>query len=37
MGLALAGIPHQKSGVTAVLDYLTETAQQTRLVSNVQL
>jgi alanine-glyoxylate transaminase / serine-glyoxylate transaminase / serine-pyruvate transaminase len=29
MGLALAGIPHQKSGVTSVLEYLTETASQT--------
>ena len=28
MGLALAGIPHAKGGVTAALDYLTQAAQE---------
>ena len=27
MGLAVAGVPHQKGGVVAALDYLTEVAQ----------
>jgi len=27
MGLALAGIPHQKGGVTAALEYLAEQGQ----------
>ncbi len=30
MGLDLAGIPHTKSGVTAALDYLTESAKEAR-------
>jgi alanine-glyoxylate transaminase / serine-glyoxylate transaminase / serine-pyruvate transaminase len=29
MGLTLAGVPHQKGGVAAALDYLTGTAKQT--------
>jgi alanine-glyoxylate transaminase / serine-glyoxylate transaminase / serine-pyruvate transaminase len=30
MGLAVAGVPHSKGGVAAALDYLTETASQSR-------
>jgi alanine-glyoxylate transaminase/serine-glyoxylate transaminase/serine-pyruvate transaminase len=33
MGLALAGIPHKKAGVAAGLDYLTQAAQESRLVT----
>ena len=33
MGLALAGIPHTKAGVAAGLDYLTQAAQESRLVA----
>jgi alanine-glyoxylate transaminase/serine-glyoxylate transaminase/serine-pyruvate transaminase len=33
MGLALAEIPHKKAGVAAGLDYLTQAAQESRLVT----
>jgi len=33
MGLALAGIPHKKAGVAAALDYLTQAAQESKLVT----
>ena len=33
MGLALAGIPHKKAGVAAALDYLTQAAQESKLVA----
>ena len=36
MGLALGGVPHQKGGVAAVLDYLTETAKETYSAAEVR-
>jgi alanine-glyoxylate transaminase/serine-glyoxylate transaminase/serine-pyruvate transaminase len=37
MGLELAGIPHHKGGVAAALDYLTESARETRRQLEVSL